>query len=134
MTNDHTPVVHENCEYPHCPICEGGLTTCSVCGGAEGSLPTHCPGERMDERLEEAVMAGSLNFVDGRWQMPYIRDGVQRYRDARGQFGEQLRETGRSRPPLWLQRVRERARRRRWFWVRAVAWMLVGAAISLVMM
>jgi hypothetical protein len=30
-----------------CPVCEWRATICGTCGGAEGTLPTHCPQERM---------------------------------------------------------------------------------------
>jgi len=29
------PVVHKDCDTPHCPICEGGLFVCADCGAAE---------------------------------------------------------------------------------------------------
>ncbi len=44
-----------------------GLFSCSVCGGAEGSLPTECPGVRMGPYLRERVYAGRYDFRDGRW-------------------------------------------------------------------
>lgn len=45
-----------------CGICEGGLALCTTCGGAEGSLPTDCPGERMHELVENEVYAGNLDY------------------------------------------------------------------------
>lgn len=41
------------------------LAVCVVCGGAEGSLPTACPGERMQGVVEEAVYAGTVDYVNG---------------------------------------------------------------------
>ena len=46
---------------------EHGLAHCKVCGGAEGSLPTDCPGERMTQLQEDAVYQGWLDFKDGVW-------------------------------------------------------------------
>jgi len=46
---------------------EDGLAHCLVCGGAEGSLPTHCPGERMPAELQDAVYAGQVDYVCGHW-------------------------------------------------------------------
>ena len=46
---------------------DDGLAHCKVCGGAEGSLPTDCPGQRMTEKQEDSVMFGSLDFLNGQW-------------------------------------------------------------------
>lgn len=55
------------CKEFSCAICEGGLALCVVCGGAEGSLPTECPRERMTNAQENSVYAGTHGFVGGRW-------------------------------------------------------------------
>ncbi len=52
-----------------CNICDGGLALCMVCGGAEGSLPTECPGIRMTNQQEEEVYKKELDFVDGAWKV-----------------------------------------------------------------
>lgn len=53
-----------------CVYCDGGLSSCTACGGAEGAMPTECPGQRMTmDRLDE-VYAGKLDFIDGQWQTP----------------------------------------------------------------
>lgn len=39
-----------------------GVEGCHVCGGAEGSLPTCCPGRQMTAEESEAVYAGQLDF------------------------------------------------------------------------
>lgn len=58
------------CEDPRfCPVCEGGLKHCRTCGGAEGSLPTECPGVRMTEQQETEVYARELDFIDGAWKV-----------------------------------------------------------------
>jgi hypothetical protein len=48
-----------------CVVCGGGLAYCHTCGGAEGSLPTDCPGERMTELREQLVYDGVLDYVRG---------------------------------------------------------------------
>jgi hypothetical protein len=40
---------------------------CETCGGGEESLPTHCPGARMDQTMESAVQMGIADFKDGEW-------------------------------------------------------------------
>ncbi|WVR18155.1 hypothetical protein JXVLWARM_CDS_0104 [Burkholderia phage Bm1] len=54
------------CAESHCRFCDGGLFLCTVCGGAEGSLPTKCPGYRMTIDQQDEVYAGRLNFTDRR--------------------------------------------------------------------
>lgn len=55
------------CEKQHCHFCEGGLLYCTVCGGAESSAPTHCPGVRMAEEVQEYVTAEMIDFKNGQW-------------------------------------------------------------------
>lgn len=43
------------------------LSLCVVCGGAEASMPTECPGEKMTVEQSDAVQAGMLDFKDGKW-------------------------------------------------------------------
>lgn len=64
---EHTREVHNDCEYPNCPICDGGLFHCTVCGLAEGSLTTECCGEKVSLSTEEQVYNGEINFRNGRW-------------------------------------------------------------------
>jgi len=51
-----------------CVYCDGGLASCTVCGGAEGTLPSECPGKLLDEKQEKLIYAGKLDFRDGRWR------------------------------------------------------------------
>ncbi len=44
------------------------LASCTVCGGGEGSLPTHCPGTRMSSDEADDVYAGRLDFKNGKWE------------------------------------------------------------------
>lgn len=50
-----------------CNICDGGLSNCLVCCGAEGSLPTECPGEKMSFERQEMVYKEQLDFRGGEW-------------------------------------------------------------------
>jgi hypothetical protein len=50
-----------------CMFCNGGLASCTRCGGFEGSLPSECPGEKMTEEQETAIYAGALDFRAGTW-------------------------------------------------------------------
>lgn len=54
----------------NCPPREDGLSHCSVCGGAEASLTKHCVGRKLTEGEEIAVMAGALDFKNGKWVNP----------------------------------------------------------------
>jgi hypothetical protein len=64
---DHVRLEHDNCREEHCGYCDGGLFTCKVCGASEGELPKSCPGETMTEKQRSAVMAGHIEYVDGKW-------------------------------------------------------------------
>ena len=63
--------IKKKCTDPNCNgacnLCE--LFLCSVCNGAEGSLPTDCPGTKMTLEQEERVYLGKLNFLEsqGGW-------------------------------------------------------------------
>jgi hypothetical protein len=50
-----------------CPICEGGLTYCVICGGSEGSLLPRCPGKQLtaaeDEQNYADYCAGTGPFA-----------------------------------------------------------------------
>ena len=43
-------------------LCHGGLALCTRCGGLEGTLPTDCPGERMQWPVSDEVYAGEIDF------------------------------------------------------------------------
>lgn len=55
------------CNEDNCFVCDGGLGLCTVCGGAEASLPTECPQQRMSGEVQDAVQAGEFDFIHGRW-------------------------------------------------------------------
>ena len=44
-----------------------GLSACSVCRGAEASLPTECPGEKMTAERQDEVQFHKMDFVHGKW-------------------------------------------------------------------
>lgn len=41
------------------------LSHCVICNGAEGSLPTRCPGRRLSPEDSDAIYAGQLDFDRG---------------------------------------------------------------------
>lgn len=51
--------------YGACARC--ALYICETCGGAEASLPKHCPGARMTVQQQDAVQAGAADYRDGGW-------------------------------------------------------------------
>ena len=56
-----------SCVTPHCKFCEGGLRSCTTCGGAEKQLTTECPGRSVPTELLDQVSAGERDFRDGKW-------------------------------------------------------------------
>lgn len=79
---DHTYENHQNCEHHHCPICEGGLALCTVCGGLEGGLTSECCGRVLTSEECDDVYAGKIDFRDGNWvQAPSPRcpSGIRAY-------------------------------------------------------
>lgn len=76
---------------------EDDLTHCKKCNGAEGSLPTDCPGARMTDAQEAAVFRGHIDFVGNRWMVPLgpiapetIRN-AERYDFLRGAIHDEAR-------------------------------------------
>jgi len=66
----HEAVVHgpgECLREGSCWICEGGLFLCRVCGCLEGGLATECPGYRVSADDHDAIYAGEIDFIGGRW-------------------------------------------------------------------
>lgn len=56
-----------NCNNPYCPICEGGLSVCSVCGLLEGSLTTECPCVPSYQEYADDVYEGKIDYRNGEW-------------------------------------------------------------------
>lgn len=65
----HTPTkcTHDPTANIHCPICDGGLFVCSVCGAAEGELTSECPQTKMTDDQRTAVFEGRLDYRAGQW-------------------------------------------------------------------
>ncbi len=59
-----------------CFACEGGLSSCVTCGGAEASLPSHCPQQRMDGVQQMLVQQRVADFRDGEWRYEIITGRV----------------------------------------------------------
>lgn len=51
----------------HCNFCDGGLAYCTVCCGAEGDLPTDCPGRELTTDEGVKIYNSELDYVDGQW-------------------------------------------------------------------
>lgn len=68
MKREHTQVVHTNCQTQYCPICEGGLGVCSVCGCIEGATTSECPGEKLTADRIDEIYVGTWDFIDGEWK------------------------------------------------------------------
>jgi hypothetical protein len=64
----HKFIKHQNCEIINCYICDGGLADCEICNCAEASLPTDCPGRKVSGELQDKIMDGDLDFIDGHWK------------------------------------------------------------------
>lgn len=66
---DHTREKHQHCDKAHCPICDGGLFSCTVCGGAEASLTEDCCGRQLTDKEQWAVQTGRLFYTErGGWK------------------------------------------------------------------
>ena len=63
----HVWEVHKECDRLYCPICDGGLSVCTVCGLIEGSLTTDCPGYNCWSDKNEDIYAGKIDFINGEW-------------------------------------------------------------------
>jgi hypothetical protein len=63
----HTPTVHTRCRVYQCSICEGGLFVCLVCGLAEASLTTDCPGRHVSSQHVGEILHGRLDYAGGAW-------------------------------------------------------------------
>ena len=64
---EHKFEKHTNCEKARCIICDGDLAFCTVCNGAEGSLPTECPGIKMTSEQQDRVYHAEIDFRQGKW-------------------------------------------------------------------
>ena len=64
---NHIFETHINCEKSDCPVCDGGLDICIVCGLVEGSLTTDCPGYSCWAEKNENVYQGKEDFKYGQW-------------------------------------------------------------------
>lgn len=57
-----------HCGRYGCMFCDGGLASCIICGGFEGTLTTECCGRKITKEEEHKIYdEGSLDFKDGQW-------------------------------------------------------------------
>ena len=66
---EHVALRHTRCDSNPgmCPICDGGLFVCKICGAAEGEVPTDCPGEKLGPATLESIFKGDLDYKNGTW-------------------------------------------------------------------
>jgi hypothetical protein len=75
------------CDRPgFCPICDGGLAVCAVCGLAEGALTTDCPGIPATMEQMDQVYAGDLDYRAGVWVNACSGHSPTSYRQAVGGY------------------------------------------------
>ena len=48
------------------------LTLCKVCRGAEGAMPTDCPGERLTGDQLDEIYSHRLDYKGGEWVTPNV--------------------------------------------------------------
>ncbi len=58
---------HYDDEMSYCAFCDGGLGSCTMCKGAEGSLPRECPRQEISTADQDLIYKGTLDFRDGQW-------------------------------------------------------------------
>jgi len=69
---------HKYLEYPecgcelegHCMICDGALSVCTVCKGAEIELTTDCIGKPLTDNQRIGVANGD-DYKEGKWELIY---------------------------------------------------------------
>lgn len=44
-----------------------GLAQCVVCKGAEGQLPSECPGYTLSPAGKDLILAGKIDYKNGKW-------------------------------------------------------------------
>jgi hypothetical protein len=62
-----TYVCNREHDGSNCMFCDGGLFICNICGGAEASAPTECPGRLMTHYEQDMVQNQTLDFMAGVW-------------------------------------------------------------------
>lgn len=78
------------CGRMSCPYCGGGLASCTVCGGAEGTLPTDCPGKKLQEATLSAIWKGYIDFWDGRWVLGRLMTHIYVVKSGSGYFSRTI--------------------------------------------
>ena len=86
-----------------------GIVECLICRGAEGSLPSRCPGSPMSTETQDGVYAGRLDFdgVAWRWAAQTVTDDPIEVVLRRGPWPEISQSPARwcvtspTRRPMW---------------------------------
>lgn len=71
------PCTHDWRAEGYCPVCQGGLSLCVTCGGAEASLPRQCPGVMMTDLQAESVQLGVADYDlrrGGWYEVVHVRE------------------------------------------------------------
>ena len=55
------------CNLTFCAFCQGGLSLCMACGGAEATLTKECCGRQMTAAEQDAAGSGGLDYCAGQW-------------------------------------------------------------------
>lgn len=62
-----------NCIEQQCIFCDGELSLCTVCNGAEGTLTTHCCNRKITDIEEELIYQGYLDFKNNKWESHNVK-------------------------------------------------------------
>jgi len=75
-TVPHTPYkCPQPCERLFCQFCDGGIFSCTVCGGIEGSLTTDCSGKQITHYQMNEIYGQRLDYrVDSWVEKGYLSD------------------------------------------------------------
>ncbi|MFD5451647.1 MULTISPECIES: hypothetical protein [Streptomyces] len=66
MANPHEDD-ERDCRDDECAFCVHGVEMCSMCGGMELTLTTHCPGEWIGLRTLFEVQRGRIDYSGKLW-------------------------------------------------------------------
>lgn len=66
MRRPHLWHARKDCTRENCPVCDGGLALCKICGGLEGALLDSCPGVMLRQAQHDWNYKKFLTFrADG---------------------------------------------------------------------
>ena len=71
--------IYHKCNEENCSLCDTGLLICDVCGCAEGTLASECPGTLVPNSVQESIYNGTKEFINGRWVETAVVDRTLYY-------------------------------------------------------